>query len=393
LFQPAWVGPLKVGNRFCIQPMEGCDGRLDGHPDELTYRRFERFGSGGAKLIWGEAAAVVPEGRANPRQLVVSPANAKGLARLAEGCRRAHRQTFGSSDDLVLGLQLTHSGRYSFSRPILACHDPLLDERTIVDRKTGRKADADFPLISDDDLWKLVDHYVGAARIAHDVGFQFVDVKQCHRYLLNELLSARTRPGPFGGSLENRTRMARTILERIRNEIPGLTLASRLNLHDGIPFHKGADDVGHPDEYTVPVPNAWGTNPGDPLQPDLAEPLWWIGEMKKIGVSVVNLSLGNPYSSPHLVRPFQTPPPDGYLPPEHPLIGVDRHVSLAGEVQKAYPDLAVVGSGYSFLQEYLFHAAAANIRDGRTTFVGVGRASLSMPDFARQLMETGTLDR
>src|SRR4051794_17644520 len=64
LFQPTGVGPLTAGNRLCVQPMEGCDGTPDGRPGELTLRRYRRFGAGGAKLIWGEAAAVVEEGRA-----------------------------------------------------------------------------------------------------------------------------------------------------------------------------------------------------------------------------------------------------------------------------------------------------------------------------------------
>ncbi|HUU12820.1 MAG TPA: flavin oxidoreductase/NADH oxidase, partial [Terriglobia bacterium] len=59
----------RIGNSLAIHPMEGCDGELDGRPGELTIRRYRRFGAGGAKLIWFEACAVAPEGRANPRQL------------------------------------------------------------------------------------------------------------------------------------------------------------------------------------------------------------------------------------------------------------------------------------------------------------------------------------
>ena len=107
-------------------------------PGELTFRRYRRFGAGGAKLIWGEAAAVVPEGRANPRQLVIHEATAPALERLLRRTRAAHVEATGHDDDLLVGLQLTHSGRYSFPRPILAQHDPLLDPRTIVDKATGR---------------------------------------------------------------------------------------------------------------------------------------------------------------------------------------------------------------------------------------------------------------
>ena len=396
LFQPVRIGSsgLRAGNALCIQPMEGCDGTLDGEPGELTYRRYQRFGAGGAKLIWGEAAAVVEEARANPRQLLLCERTAPAIEQMLRQCRQAHRATFGSDDDLVVGLQLTHSGRYSYRRPLLAFHDPLLDPRTVVDRTTGKTVDAEYPLLTDDDLWRLADDYVAAARWAHKIGFSFIDLKQCHRYLLNELLGAKTRPGPFGGSLENRTRLARTILERIRSEVPGLVVASRLNVFDGIPFQKKVDsEEGEPCPWLPPIHSAWGVSEQDPFQPDLTEPLAWIGEMARLGVALVNVSMGNPYANPHVIRPFEYPPPDGYHTPEHPLVGVDRHVRLAGLVQQAFPELPIVGSGYSYLQEYLFHAGSANVRQGRIAFVGVGRAALPMPDFARQLLENGKLDR
>jgi 2,4-dienoyl-CoA reductase-like NADH-dependent reductase (Old Yellow Enzyme family) len=392
LFRPVSLGSLRAGNALAVQPMEGCDGTLDGQPDELTFRRYRRFGDGGAKLIWGEAAAVVEEGRANPRQLLVIEATAPALEHLLRECREAHRAAWGRDDDLVVGLQLTHSGRYSHRRPLPACHCPLLDPRTI-DRATGRAVDESYPLLDDDYLHRLADHYVAAARIAWRVGFQFVDVKQCHRYLLNELLGARTRPGPFGGSYENRTRLARTVLERLRAEVPGLVVASRLSAFDGVPYRSGPDGAGEPCPWQAPVLTAWGTDPTDPLRPDLTEPIRWAREMAGLGVALLNVSAGNPYASPHLVRPFEYPPPDGYESPEHPLIGVERHFCLTHELRQACPGLPIVGSGYSYLQEYLFQAAAANVAEGRVDFVGVGRAALPMPDFARQLLEHGKLDR
>lgn len=394
LFRPVTVGSFRVGNSFCIQPMEGCDGTLDGRPGELTFRRWERFGGGGAKLIWGEATAVVPEGRATPRQLLLNDATAGDFERLLCACRHAHRQTCGDDGDLLVGLQLTHSGRYSYPRPLLAIHDPLLDARTVVDRATGRHVGAADPLIDDDSLKRLTDAYVAAARLAYRVGFQFVDIKQCHRYLLNELLSARQRPGSYGGSLENRTRLARDIFTRLRAEVAGLMRATRLNVFDGVPFRKRVgSDEGEPEPWTVPAWSAWGTRADDAQQPDLTEPLAWIAQMRTLGVELLNVSVGNPYASPHLLRPFEYPPPDGFLPPEHPLVGVDRHFRLTEQVQRAHPDLAVVGSGYSYLQEFLFAAAAANVRDGRVTFPGVGRAALPHPDFVRQLQTHGRLDR
>jgi 2,4-dienoyl-CoA reductase-like NADH-dependent reductase (Old Yellow Enzyme family) len=394
LFRPVTIGPLRAGNSLCIQPMEGCDGTLDGRPDELTLRRYRRFGAGGAKLIWAEATAVSEEARANPRQLLLNEDTAADLERLLRACRQSHREVFGTDNDLIVGLQLTHSGRYSCRRPLIAFHDPLLDSRTLIDKSTGKTVDGDYPLLDDDYLAGLSDHYVAAAQLASRIGFQFVDIKQCHRYLLSELLAAKTRPGRYGGSLKNRTRLAREIIERIRSEVPGLIVATRLNVYDGIPFRQRSGDAeGEPCHFQAPVRSAWGAREDNPLQPDLTEPTWWIGEMHRLGVALVNISMGNPYATMHVIRPFEYPPPDGYASPEHPLVGVDRQIRLAGQLQQTFPQMPMVGSGYSYLQDYLFHAGAANIRDGRITFVGVGRAALPQPDFARQLLEHGQLDR
>jgi NADPH2 dehydrogenase len=386
LFRPVQIGPYRVGNSFCIQPMEGCDGMVDGQPDDLVFRRYDRFGAGGAKLIWGEAAAVVEEGRANPRQLLINEQTAPGLGKMLQICRQAHRQAHGNEDDLLVGLQLTHSGRYSYRKPLIAVHDPILDPRTGIDPTN--------PLLDDEYLKRLVDHYVRAAKLAHQLGYQFVDVKQCHRYLLSELLAAKTRPGPYGGSLENRTRLARDIITAIRAEVPGLMIATRINVYDCIPYQmKTGGEIGEPCPHALPLECAWGTNPHNPLEPDLAEPIAWIAELVQLGVALVNISMGSPYATPHVIRPYEYPPPDGYTTPEHPLIGVARHFRLTAEIQRAFPNLPIVGSGYSYLQEYLVHAGAANVRDGRATFVGVGRATLAQPDFVRQLQEHGKLDR
>src|SRR5713101_5287846 len=116
----------------------------------------------------------------------------------------------------------------------------------------------------------MPDFYVAAARLAHQIGFQFVDIKQCHRYLLSELLAAKPRPGPYGGALENRTRLGRDIILAIRSEVPDLILASRLNVYDGIPFQKRlGTSEGVPYPWETPIRSAWGTREDDPFQPDL----------------------------------------------------------------------------------------------------------------------------
>jgi len=393
LARPGRVGDRAVGNRLAIHPMEGCDATADGSPDALTFRRYERFGAGGAKLIWGEAAAVVPEGRANPRQLVLGPGHADGLRRLLDTCRASHRAAWGRDDDLLVGLQLTHSGRYCSSRPVIAQHDPLLDPRTVVDKATGARVDPSYPIITDAELDRLADRYVEAAGLAYRIGFDFVDLKQCHRYLLNELLAARLRPGRYGGTFENRTRFIREVVGRIADENPGALIATRLNVFDGVPFGPGGpENAGVATPCATPVRAAWGTGEHDPSIPDLAEPIRLVGLLRDLGVRLVSVSMGNPYANPHYLRPFEYAPVDGYQTPEHPLIGVHRHFRATSTIQEEFPDVAVVGAGYSWLQAWMFHAGAANVRDGRATLVGVGRGSLSHPDFARHVIEGRPLD-
>lgn len=393
LWQNCQVGGRTVGNRCCIQPMEGCDGTLDGAPDELTFRRYRRFGAGGAKLLWGEATAVSDAGRMNPRQLCLTPSTASDIQTMLADCRAAHREVFGNDDDLLLGLQLTHSGRYSFRKPMRAVADPLVDPRTI-DKSVGRPVSPEDALLTDGELEDLLEHYVAAAKLSVEIGCDFVDLKQCHHYLLCELLGARTRPGSYGGSFENRTRFIRTLVQRLRAECPSLILASRFNAYDGIPHvGQGEDFVGVPVDYSAPVTDGFGLNQDDPSNMDLAEPIQLAKSLTEWGVSLLNVTMGNPYANPHHVRPAEFPPVDGYHAPEHPLLGVLRHFEATAAIQQAVPETPVVGSGYSWLQDYAMHAGAANIAERRCAFVGMGRASLSQPDFARQLQETGRMDR
>jgi NADPH2 dehydrogenase len=393
LFQPITIGTKCCGNRLAIQPMEGCDGTLDGRPDELTFRRYVRFGGGGAKLIWGEATAISDEGRANPRQLWLHDGSAAAIEVMLARCRQAHRDACASDADLLVGLQITHSGRYGYRRPLLATHDPLLDPLTI-EKTTGRPLDDSYPLLTDDDLKRIEDQYVAAARLAVKIGVDFIDLKQCHRYLLSELLAAKNRLGPYGGSLENRTRLVRQVIGRIRDELPGLLLATRFNAYDGVPYRAlqpGA--IGEPCPHRLPLVTAFGTDANDHRREDLAEPIQLVRWLCEWGVQLVNVTAGNPYSNPHVVRPADNPPTDGYDAPEHPLIGVLRHFRLACAIQAAIPAIPVVGSGYSWLQEFAPHAAAANVGAGSVAVAGIGRGALAQPDFVRQLQENGGLDR
>lgn len=342
-----------VANRFVLQPMEGCDGTLDGAPGELTFRRWQRFAAGGAAILWGEATAVRADGRANVRQIVLAPHTYGVFARLLEHARRARKQAFGP-DGFLIGVQLTHSGRY---------------------------AQPAFTGASDEQLDRLQDDYVNAAGLAARAGADFVDVKQCHGYLLNELLGARRRPGRYGGSLENRTRFAREVIRRIRDDVPELFVATRMNVFDGVAFGGGAQRAA-----------GFGCDPASPEHPDLREPLEAVSMFVEAGAELVNVTAGCPYTNPHVGRPADRPPVDGYPPPEPGLVGVARHFALTEAVQHAFPHLAVVGTGYSYLRQFLAEAAEGCIRDGRTSLAGVGRGAIAYPDFVRDIIQTGAMD-
>jgi 2,4-dienoyl-CoA reductase-like NADH-dependent reductase (Old Yellow Enzyme family) len=381
--QPLRLGPLSLSNRMAVHPMEGCDGNLDGTPGELTFRRWRRFAEGGAALLWGEATAVVPEGRANPRQLLISRETLPELARLLHETRAARRARFGTTDGFAVGLQLTHSGRWSHAGPIIAQHGVAID---------AVKHWEELPLISDGELEQLEERFVDAASLVMDAGFDFIDVKQCHTYLLNELLASRSRPGRYGGSYEHRTSFVRSVFAKIRARLgAGVVLATRMNVFDSLPY-VDAGAVGEPAPHETPYRDGWGTSEVDPRLPDLGEPLRLIGELRDAGLALLNVSMGSPYYNPHIGRPFERAPVDGYAPPEHPLVGVERHFIFTAAMQRAYPDLPVVGTGYSWLRHFAMHAAAANIEAGAVTMAGLGRGALAYPDFASDVIERGAME-
>src|SRR5688572_19390102 len=314
LAQPIDVGGFVVGNRWCIHPMEGWDGTTDGQPTEHTIRRWKHFGESGAKLIWGgEAFAVQADGRANPNQIGLIDGDedraARGLAQLFTTLTDAHRASFGNTDDLLVGLQLTHSGRfcrpYDKKRlePRIAYHHPILDA------KFNIAPDDDSVVITDDYVKRLIENYVRAAKLAHRVGFKFIDVKHCHGYLGHELLSAFTRPGPYGGSLENRTRFAREIIQGIQSECPGMLIGVRLSAFDYVPFKpdptrggngKLGPGIPEPFAHVLPYQFGFGANSDNPLEWDLTEPVAFINMLASMGVRMINASCGSPYYNPHI---------------------------------------------------------------------------------------------
>jgi 2,4-dienoyl-CoA reductase-like NADH-dependent reductase (Old Yellow Enzyme family) len=391
LAEPFEMDGIRVGNRFCVLPMEGWDGTADGEPSDLTIRRWQHFGQSGAKLIWGgEAVAVRHDGRANPRQLLLTAATLPAIARLRETLVAAHEERFGagSADSLYIGLQLTHSGRFAKPslherpEPIAAVANPVLD----------RRFSQPVRVFTDAEIRLLIDDFVQAAKWAATAGYQFVDVKHCHGYFGHEILGARTRIGDFGGSLENRTRFMREIIDGIRAEAPGLGMAVRLSAFDLVPHRKSASGPGVPETHPAEYDCGFGLFDGD-MDAALSESHDVLRMLEAREVRWICVTAGSPYYCPHTQRPALFPPSDGYEPPEDPLHGVARLLDATARLKAAFPRLAIVGTGYTYLQEWLPHVAQHHVRHGLTDFVGLGRMMLAYPELPADVLRGAPLRR
>lgn len=366
LASPVTVGKLTVRNRLAVQPMEGCDGTPDGKPGELTLRRYDRFTDGGAALIWVEACAVVRESRANPRQLWLHEENVDAFKSLVSRIRERGIRANGFASVLIL--QLTHSGRYSKPEgtpaPLIAYNNPLFEKEKPIDPSR---------ILSDDRLDALPEVFAKAAKLAEEAGFDGVDVKACHRYLICEMFSGFTRPGKYGGSFENRTRLYLDCVRAAKAAVSAdFLVTSRMNVYDGFPY-----------------PYGWGVGTDGSLTPDLTEPLRLIGLARETGFPLLDVTIGNPYVNPHVNRPYDL---GGYIPPEHPLEGVARMYDCVGAVKRAYPEMTVIGSGLSYLRGLSGNLAAGAVEQDYCDIAGFGRLAFAYPDFARDLLTKGTLD-
>jgi 2,4-dienoyl-CoA reductase-like NADH-dependent reductase (Old Yellow Enzyme family) len=323
-----------------------------------------------------------------------------GVARLREVLSEEHRQTNGSTDGLVVGLQLTHSGRFSrpkargLAEPRILYHHPLLDRRLgLTD---------DYPLLCDGEIRQIIESFHKAAKHAREIGFDFVDIKHCHGYLGHEFLSAHTRRGDYGGPFENRTRFLREVVEGIRAGAPGLGIGVRISAIDTIPFtaeSEGSSPAkrgrGVPEPFEGLLPYRWGfgVSASNPLMEDLSETVRFLSLLRELGIGLVNVSAGCPYYNPHIQRPALFPPSDGYQPPEDPLLGVARQIQATRKLKQLFPDLLIVGSGYSYLQEFLPHVAQAVVREGWVDSVGLGRMVLAYPELPRDVLEGRPMNR
>jgi len=372
LFEKIQIAGRTLSNRLASHPMEGADAEADGAPGELTFRKYQRIAGGGSGLIWFEATAVREDGKSKERQLLLSKSSLDGFKKLVETTRTAARRSAGMNRDPLLILQLTHSGRFSkrsgIPAPVIVHRSPILGPLV--------KIPGDSRLVRDEDLDAIQEAFVSAARLAADAGFDGVDLKACHGYLVSELLAARTRPdSKYGGPFENRSRFLTETVQKIKAVVPETIVASRLSAYDAVPY-----------------PYGFGVDKDDCQKEDLAEPEALIQKLADRGISLINISIGIPSHRPHFGRPFDKPIPGANVPDEHPLVGVDRLLRISGRLQQAFPSLPVVGTGYSWLRYFFPNVAAAMINAGKSSIIGLGRESLAHPDFARELADQGALD-
>jgi len=367
---PVQVGSKTAPNAIAVLPMEGCDWTTDGSLSELAKRRYLRFAAGGAGLLWWEACAVVPEGRANPLHMMITAENAEALAELLEKSNRTAIEQTGQKPINIL--QLTHAGRYSRPEghkmtPIIPQHDPLLDPRVGIDES--------YPVVTDAYLDSLPEHYVKAARLAQKCGFDGVDIKACHRYLMSELLASHNRAGKYGGSFENRTRLLLNVIRAVKEAVsPDFILATRLNIYDA-----------HPYPYGFGIQAETGS-----MAYDKTEPVRLAKLLAEAGVQLICTSAGSPYyTNPYVPRPFDVGILGASEPPEHPLEGAARLFNLTRDIQQAVGDIPVIGSGYSWLRELAPYVGAANIAAGHCSFMGLGRQSFAYPDAPKDILAEG----
>jgi len=364
------INDIVIPNSIAFLPMEGTDGKKDGSPDELTIRRYERFSRGGAGLIWFEAVAVVSEGRVCPRQLWINENNFGEFQKLHEMIiANSHKESGNNVTPLCI-MQLTHSGRFSkpwgSPAPMIAYHNPYLDQ--------VRKIDENIQPVDDNYIEMLEGKFEEAAVLAYKAGFNGVDIKGCHRYLNSELLAGFTRKGRYGETLEGRTRFLLNTVDRIKQRLGNeFVVTARMNIYDGIPY-----------------PYGWGVDKCDYTKPDYAEPVKLVKLLYEKGVRILNLTMGTPYYNPHVNRPFDK---GEYIPEEHPLQGVARLVDGIGKIQQSVPEMAIVGTGYSWLRQFSPYLAAGSLEKGYATLIGFGRETFAYPDFPNDLLNYGYIKK
>ena len=365
LAKPVQLKNFLIPNSVVSHPMEGGDADSTGSPTETTFSKYERIAKGGYGLIWFEAVSVCKDGRSNPGQLWINDNSLPSFKKLVQRTLKAAEEFHPTGERPLLILQLQHSGRYSKpdgkQTPIISSHIPDLDERLQIDET--------HPLVTDEYLTNVIPQYVKAAVLAKEAGFDGVDIKACHGYMLHELLSCYNRAGEYGGSYANRTKLMLTIIDEIKTAAPELVLASRINIFDAMP-------TGHGFGMATPASK----------EMDLTEPIKLTNQLVDRGVELISITMGNPYYSfpANSINDLGT-----YIPYCDPLQGTYRLIKGAAELQEAVPAAKIVGVGYSWFRGFSPYFAAAVLEEGKAAMIGYGRQLLSYPELFTDVVRDG----
>lgn len=365
LLQPISISGKQLPNRLVVQPMEGFDGEKDGTPGELTFRRYLRYAEGGSGMIWFEATSIAADGRSNPHQLMLNSETLEKFKILVDKTKTAAFKRFGNSHEPFIVLQLTHSGRYS--KPDGITSGKVFNKNPYLDIK-----DEGIELYNDEEIDRIKDTYLKGIELAKLAGFDSVDIKACHGYLLHEMLSSFNRiDSMYGGNFENRTRLLKDLFNHNSNIINSI----RLNATDLISY-----------------PFGFGMKKDNSSEIDLDETKNVIKDLTSINCSLINITAGIPKYNPQIGRPFDSPLRGSLIPYEHPLEGINRLIRITAELQMESPDTPFVGTAYSWLRQYFPNIGAGVIKNEMAKLIGLGRSSFAYPDAPMDLMENGQMD-
>lgn len=374
LAKPIKLGNKIIPNRLAIQPLEGFDGTSEGAPSDLVFRRYDRYARGGAGLIWYESITVSDNGRCNPLQMVIKESTIKEIKRLVDKSNQAAKESMGENHRPYNVLQLTHSGRRSVdsnwnSTPLAVVKNPYIDHHNSIDGSSGK-----LTIATDEKIEEIIQEFINGAVLAAEAGFDSVDIKICHEYILRELLAAFNRPGKYGGSFENRTRAIFEIIDGIHKKLGNaIDICVRLNAYDCIPY-----------------PHGWGmVKEEGVMKPDLTEPIELCKMLVKKGIRLINISTMMPRYQPY---------GRGYLAELegseiNPYAGTYELLKATKEIKEAVPEGIFVATGLTWMEQFGANVAAGGIKENWFDIGGFGRQGFAYPDFAKDVLQNGGMKR
>jgi 2,4-dienoyl-CoA reductase-like NADH-dependent reductase (Old Yellow Enzyme family) len=357
LFTPIKIGNKIAPNRFAINAMECCDSDENGNPGDKTYERYEKLFEGQSGLINLEAITVQYESRSRKNQLSIMHRNVDALKKFV-----AHLKKINPNNVFIC--QLTHSGEIShpaFSERVRVTKEPLYGY------ENSRQ-------LSVEEVDDIIDKFVLSAKIAHDVGFDGVDLKFCHGYLGSQILRPFNKENwKYGGSWENRSKYAFTITERVKKEVndPNFVIGSKVSIFEGFP---GGQGTAGPDTALM----------------DLTESISLIKGLEERGAHYIWQSAGSPSHTLALSQTDKKIPDHGYFHFYFQKVCRDN-------LKK---DTVVVGSDYTIYRDgkQPFQAVKPenntlkfwgnkNIKEGIVDMIALGRQSFADPYLPQKMIE------